>query len=214
MPSQVKKIEDIPKVQRHFQRKIRKADTQIFSVIRKWSDNRELAKFRGTKGSPIHKGTRGENDAVKELLKLNDNYHILSGLRIGLTHFITYKEKSRLRSAQMDFVLVGPIGVYMIEVKNWSNYFAKTHHKSPHEQTDKAGLVLWVKLQNMFPNIRVTNVLLSIQDNLQYDKQYKAVYVCSLDGIIPFLKKREITLNRRQVSKVVEFLKSYVTKPR
>ena len=214
LPGEVKKIEDIPKVQRHFQRKIKKADTQIFSGIRKWQAKRQLSKFRGKKGTPLHKGTKGENKAIDELLKLNDNYHILCGVRITLPHYVTYNHQSRLRSAQMDFVLVGPRGVFMIEVKNWSDNFAQTHYKSPHEQTGKEGLVLWVKLQNMFTNLRVTNVLLSIQGNLKYDKQYPAVFVSSLDEIIPFLRKREISLNRKDVREIVKFLKPYVTKQR
>jgi len=215
MPNQVKKIEDIPKVQRHFQRKVKKADTQLFSGIRKWQAKRQLSKIRGKKGTPIHIGTKGENKVIEELSKLNDNYHLLCGVRIALNHFITYRERERLLAAQMDFVLVGPRGVYMIEVKNWSNNFIKNgNYRSPYKQTDKAGLVLWVKLQNMFKNIRVTNVLLSIQGNLDYRQGYKAVYVSSLGGIILFLKKREISLNRKQVREIVEFLKPYVTKHR
>lgn len=214
MPNQVKKIEDIPKVQRHFQRKVKKADTQIFSGIRKWNAKRQLSKFRGKKGTPIHKGAKGETKVIDKLSKLNNNYHLLCGLRIALPHYITYRNHRRLRSAQMDLVLVGPRGIFMIEIKNWSNHFAQNTYRSPHEQTDKTGLLLWVKLQNMFKNIRVTNVLLSTQGNLKYDKEYPKVFVTSLEGIIQFLREREISLSRRQVSHVVEFLKPYVTQKR
>jgi hypothetical protein len=214
MPDQVKKIEDIPKVQRHFRRKMEKAETQLFSGIRKWHYGRQLDKFKGTKGSPDHKGTTGENKLIEELLKLNDNYHVLCGLRISLPHYVTYQNQSRVRSAQMDFVLVGPRGIYNIEVKNWSDYFAQNSKKSPHLQTDRAGLVLWVKMQERFTGVKVTNLLLSIQGNLKYDSHYRGVYVSSLDQIIPFLKKREISLNRKQVAEIVKFLKQYVTKPR
>ena len=214
MPNEVERIGDIPKVQRHFQRKVKKADTQLFSGIRKWQAERQLSKIRGKKGTPIHKGTKGENKVIEELKKLNDNYHVLCGVRIAIPHYVTYNNLSRLRSAQMDFVLVCPRGVFMIEVKYWSNRFAKTTHKSPHEQTGKAGLLLWVKLQNRFKNIRVTNVLLSIQGNLKHDANHHSVHVTSLDSMIPFLKKREISLNRRQVREMVEFLKPYVTKHR
>ena len=214
MPNEVEKIADIPKVQRHFQRKVKKADTQLFSGIRKWQAKRQLSKIRGKKGTPIHKGAKGENKVIEELSKLNDNYHVLSGVRITLSHYVTYNNQSRLRSAQMDFVLVCPRGVFMIEVKNWSDKFAQTHHKSPHEQTGREGLILWVKLQNKFKNLRVTNVLLSIQGNIKHDREHHSVHVTSLNEIIPFLKKREISLNRRQVADIVEFLKPYVTKHR
>jgi hypothetical protein len=214
MPNEVEKMADIPKVQRHFLRKYEKADSQLFSGIRKWHAKRQLSKIRGKKGTPIHKGTKGENKVIEELKKLNNNYHVLCGVRIAIPHYVTYNNQSRLRSAQMDFVLVCPRGIFMIEVKNWSNAFVKTHHKSPHEQTGRAGLLLWVKLQSMFKNTRVTNVLLSIQGNLQYDRNHHSVHVTSLDGMIPFLKKREISLTPRQVRDIVKFLKPYTTKPR
>ena len=112
----------------------------------------------------------------------------------------------------MDVVVVCLKGVFMIEVKNWSNdYVQNNDNLSPYEQTDRAGRVLWITLQNTVKNIRVTNVLLSIKGNIPYNQKYRAVFVSSLDRINQFLEKRQDTLNPKEVKKLVDDLKYDVT---
>ena len=113
----------------------------------------------------------------------------------------------------MDLVIVCPKGVFMIEVKNWSNSYVQNNDGlNPYEQTDRAGRVLWIALQDVIKNIRVTNVLLSIQGNLRYNERYRAVFVSSLDRINQFLEKRQDALSSREVKKIVNDLKGYVTR--
>jgi len=110
-------------------------------------------------------------------------------------------------------VVVCPKGVFMIEVKNWSNQFVNktTKRFSPYEQTERAGRVLWISLQRVIKNIRVTNVLLSIKGNLPYDPNYRSVYISSLDRINQFLEKRQDELNEKEVKKIVKSLSGFVT---
>ena len=90
----------------------------------------------------------------------------------------------------MDLVVVCPKGIFMIEVKNWSDNYARNNtNLSPYEQTERAGRVLWISLQNVIKNVRVTNILLSIKGNLSYNENYRSVYVSSLDKINQFLEK-------------------------
>ncbi len=76
----------------------------------------------------------------------------------------------------MDFVIVSKKGVFVIEVKNWSNDYVRNYEGFyPHKQVDRAGRVLWITLQHHNIDVRVTNVLLSIQDNMRYDQNYRMV---------------------------------------
>lgn len=72
--------------------------------------------------------------------------------------------------------------------------------------------MLWIALQDIIENIRVTNVLLSISGNIPYNKKYRAVFVSSLDRINQFLEKRQDALNPREVKIIVDELKYYVTR--
>lgn len=70
---------------------------------------------------------------------------------------------------------------------------------------------MWISLQNVINNIRVTNVLLSIKDNLTYNEDYRSVYVSSLDKINQFLEKRKDALTEKEVEKIVKNLSGFVT---
>jgi len=213
LPGEVKNIDDIDRVKKHFQKKLKKKDTGFFAIFRKWDYQRQINKIENNEDNPFHAGTRGENKVIEELLKLDENFHILCGVRIELPHYVWYDGEKNLKSAQMDLVVVCPKGVFMIEVKNWSNNYANNYNGlSPYEQTDRAGRVLWIALQDIIENIRVTNVLLSISGNIPYNKKYRAVFVSSLDRISQFLEKRQDALSIREVKIIVDELKYYVTR--
>ena len=109
-------------------------------------------------------------------------------------------------------VVVSSKGVILIEVKNWSTGFLITTNKlNPYEQTDRAGRVLWITLQGWWSGHRVTNVLLSIQSNMPYNPNYRAVYVKNLDKINNFLENRGEVLSQKDVKKIVNKLRDHVT---
>ena len=94
----------------------------------------------------------------------------------------------------MDFVVVSKRGVILIEVKNWSNYFVK-HHRglSPHAQVERAGMVLWISLKSSWRsprNPKVTSVLLSVQNNMQFSDNYRFVNVKNLNNINTYIQNR------------------------
>lgn len=150
----------------------------------------------------------GEKDVIDELSKLDDNYHVLGGMEIELEHWTTYNGQKNLKSAQMDIVVVCPKGVFMIEVKNYTDEFAKKGNWkfSPYEQTDRAGRVLWIAMQDIMTDCRITNVLLSIKGNLRYDNAFRFVNVAGLKTINDFITKKPDYLSKDEVNHIVENL--------
>jgi len=212
-PNRVKKIEDIPKVYEEMKNELKVEEKGFFAGFRRWNKQRQVNKFEKNKDNLFHAGADGENKVIEKLSNLSDSYHVLCGVRIGLPYWATYNGKKNLRSAQMDVVVVSTKGVFLIEVKNWSDDYVKNNEKlNPYEQTDRAGLVLWITLKSIIKNIRVTNVLLSIQDNMQYNSNYRAVFVTSLEKINGFLENREEVLSEKDVKKIVDNLKYSVTR--
>ena len=220
LPKEVKNVDDMDRVRKEFYKKMKKQRYgrkslvgTIFAEVKRYHYKRQVDKFQYKKIGKLKTGTKGENKVIDELSKLDDSYHILCGIDIELPNWVTYNGKKNLKSAQMDIVVVCPKGVFMIEVKNWTDEFAQNNKQdfSPYEQAGRAGLVLWITLQNVFKDIRVTNILLSIKGNLQYNEKYRLVYVSSLNGINQFLEKRQDSLNEKEVAKIVNELKGYVT---
>jgi len=212
LPNEVQDIDDMGRVKKEFEDKLANEGSGFFAGIRKWNYKRQVDKFEKSEVKLFQKGTRGENKVIDELSKLDDSYHILCGVDMVLDYWVTYNGRKNLKSSQMDLVVVCPKGIFMIEVKNWSNQFANSNNNfSPYEQTERAGRVLWISLQNIIKNVRVTNILLSIKGNLSYNESYRSVYVSSLDQINNFLEKRQNELNEKEVEKIVKSLKGFVT---
>ena len=201
--------------------KIKELQTEQESQINAWKENpegifnktqketiSEIKEFDKIKKDPFYAGAKGENKVIDELSKLDDSFHVLAGIDVQLARWVTYNGKKNLRSAQIDIIVVCPKGVFAIEVKNWSNNYAKNNHKglNPYEQTERAGRVLWILLQDVIKGTRVTNILLSIQGNLSYNQNYRSVFVSSLDRINQFLENRQDSLNEKDVNKIVKNL--------
>jgi len=110
----------------------------------------------------------------------------------------------------MDFVVVGPTGIYIIEVKNWSNATLNNRHFSPHEQVDRAGKVLWRYLKNntIFYSPRITKVLVPIQRNIQYDSHYKSVLIRDAQNLSNFIENNtRYTISEKRVNSIVSILR-------
>jgi len=207
LPDEVENIEDIDRVKKEFEEKLAKEKSGFFAGFRKWNYKRQISKFEKNEENPLHAGAKGENKVIDELLKLDDSYHILCGIEVTLSRWVTYNGKKNLKSAQMDIVVVCPKGVFMIEVKNWSDNSVKNNtNLSPYEQTERAGRVLWILLQDVIKDTRVTNILLSIQGNMSYNQNYRTVFVSSLNKINQFLDNRQDSLNEKDVNKIVKNL--------
>jgi len=212
-PKRVQEIGDIDKVEVEIQEELKVEAKGLFAKFRKWGLKRQYNKFERNRDDPFHAGAKGENKVLDKLSQLSDEYHVLCGVRIGLTHFISYNGKKNLKSAQIDFLVVSKKGIIAIEVKNWSDdYVDKRNYFSPHEQAGRAGRLLWHILKSWRKTPRVTSLVLSIKGNIKYDPKYKPVFVSSLDRINQFIENRENSLSEKDVRKYVKKLKGHVTK--
>ena len=144
------------------------------------------------------RGEEAEQKALEKLSELDDNHHILCGIRIVLHRSVTYHGKKDLKKGQLDFVVVSRAGIVVIEVKDWSDEFLskelseirKYGGRLPHEQVDRNGLVLWIDLQWRLKNPPVTRVLLDMNGNMQYDPNYEFVNVKNLKVINDFIQNK------------------------
>ena len=221
LPREVKNIEDIDRVRKDFYKKMKKQRSGYgrksllgiaFSEIKRFHYKRQVDKFQYKKIGRLRTGAHGENDVLDELSKLDDNYHILCGVAIELPRWTTYNGEKNLKSAQMDIVVVCPKGVFMIEVKNYTDEFARSKKWkfSPYEQTDRAGRVLWIAMQDILEDCKITNVLLSIRGNLGYTNAFKFVNLSSLKQINDFITRRQDYLDADEIEHVVEKLAGFI----
>lgn len=216
LPREVKSVEDIPKVHHAMKKEYDSMKTKgIMAKLRRWNKKRQITKIEQNKDSPLHRGAQGELRVLDRLADLNDDYYVLCGVSMELPNYVTYNGRRNLRSAQMDFIVVSRRGVILIEVKNWSSrYYNQNNNLSPHEQVDRAGRVLWISLKSWRSptNPSITNVLLSVQGNMQYNPSYKFVNVKDLRNINHFIENRYEQFSEKDVKRIVGRIKNHVTK--
>lgn len=164
------------------------------------------------------RGEEGERKVRDKLSELDDNYHILCGIRIVLDRRVTYRGKKDLKEARTDFIVVSRKGIVLIEVKDWSDEhlskFLSEQKKYggylPHAQVDRYGLVLYIELNlhcYRWKNPPLFRVLLATNGNMQYDSTYEYVTVKDLNNINDFIETRYEKLSDEQVHNIINSLK-------
>ena len=205
---EINKIKDLQEKQQSYIKEWKENPDRIFNTTRHETIS-EINKLVKVKTDPFHAGAKGEVQVLEKLKQLSNDYHVLCGLNMVLPYPVKYHGISkRLRKAQMDFVVISKRGVVLIEVKNWSDKYANQNHRlQPHEQVDRAGLVLWIALKASWyspKNPPVIKVLLSIQGNIKYDPDYNYVSVCDLNEINRFIENRQERFSDEEVKRLVD----------
>ena len=171
----------------------------------------EINQLERAFNSPDYSGAYGELRTLKELRKLSDDYYVFCDLKIALKDYKRYHGNRNLKSAQMDFTVVGPTGIFLIEVKNWSDEYLRNNRGiSPHEQVDRANLVLWIYLKNhsFLYKPKITKVIVPIQHNIKYNPNYKSVLIRDVTNLQQFIENNDRNnLSESRIRKIVSILR-------
>ena len=194
MPCEIGSIEDMGGARAALEKKARES-SGFLGGMRRWSCRRKAGKIGRGLRDQLYPGAVGEKAVLERLSKLDGQYSVFCDVRIRLPHYIAYKGRKNLRSAQMDFVVVCHRGVFVIEAKNWSDEHVRTAKWSPHEQTDRAGKVMWAMLGDSVGKVRVTSVLVAIRDNIRHDPAYGIVVVSDIDKLQAFVESQSVIID-------------------
>lgn len=121
-------------------------------------------------------GAIGEQKILDELKKLPDSYVVINDFKKSFSRPIYYENNDWICSVQIDHLVIGPTGLFIIETKNWSrNSINNANLFSPVKQILRANRALFsylnqsVKYLNAFRNngvlqkIAPTNILALLQ---------------------------------------------------
>jgi len=217
LPKQIQKLDEIDNVSRELKHELDSIeDKGIGNKLNRWRKQRVINKIKDNIDNVEHAGAKGENLSLEKLSELPDYFHIFCGVNKELKKYVTYRRRRDLKSAQMDFVIISKRGVNVIEVKNWSVKYYNNHHGlSPHEQVDRAGRVLWIKLKSSWFRPKdppVSSVLLSIQGVIPPNAKYGYVTVKNLNNINDYLQNRREQFSDKEVERLIGRVKGDITK--
>lgn len=113
-------------------------------------------------GMKEYAGAVAEHEVIYHLKALTDQYHIFGDVRLQY-HRTLYYENNHLRTAQIDYVVVGPQGVFLIEVKHWSREFTQSgNFHNPYLQVDRASYLCYRMLKEAGLKTKVRTIIATL----------------------------------------------------
>ena len=104
-------------------------------------------------------GAVAELDVIRALSALPDSYTLLNDVGIAAKHPVPY-EGGTMVTAQLNHLLIGPTGVYVIETRNWSKAFLTSgDHADPVQQVKRSSTLCRSILNDAGVNHSVSAIL-------------------------------------------------------
>jgi len=188
---------------------------------RVFSERNKLKRIKDTvdEMSTIIAGAIGESQVSKELQKLSDEYILINDFsKTFIPPIYNKRENDRIFSIQIDHLLIGRSGVFILETKNWSKRSIASHSlRSPVEQIKRASYALFVLLNGNKKvglkwhhwgdrQIPIRNVIVMV--NHKPKESFKYVQVKRLDELVRFIEYFEPVMSIEETNKVYEYLKN------
>ena len=169
-------------------------------------------------------GAEGEERVARELSKLPDTYTVINDYRLEFSRPIYDRNNDdRIYSIQIDHVVVGPTGLYLVETKNWSrDSVENTELFSPIKQLKRNNFAIFVLLNqavergeidnfsNHWGNKKISpkNILCLL--NHRPNQEFQYVKTLSENQITYYVKNQGQTFSEIEVDSLAEHLLSRI----
>jgi hypothetical protein len=166
-------------------------------------------------------GAVGELKVIKELKKLPDSFYVINNYKKNFPDPIyNRKEDDRIYSVQIDHLVVGPTGMFIIETKNWSEKTIKRKDLfSPVKQVERAGFALFVWLNSAAKNGKIKTLMSNwgarkitpqkviILINGSYIEKFQYVEIVPIDKIFSYITtRRRENFSEEEIEDVAKYL--------
>lgn len=183
---------------------------------------RILAVFR--KHKYLFYGAEGEEKVSQELSRLPDTYTVINDYRLKFSQPIYDRNNDdRIHSIQIDHVVVGPTGLYLIETKNWSrDSVENTELFSPIKQLKRNNFAMFVLLNqavergeidnfsNHWGNRKASPKSILCLINHRLNREFQYVKTLSEKQITQHVKNQRQAFSQREVESIAENLLSRI----
>ena len=160
-------------------------------------------------------GAIGEGKVEKQLRKLSDSFYILNDYRVKFNPpLLNGQTNENIFSIQIDHIVIGPTGIFIIETKNWSQRSVQSLSlRSPIQQIQRSSYALFV-LMNRHININthhwgakkigVKNVIVMTQASTE--EKFKFVTIKSLSDLNGYLTYFDHIYSNQEVMMIKDAL--------
>ena len=176
------------------------------------------------KHNSLFYGAEGEERVARELSRLPDSYIVINDYRPEISQPIYDRNNDdRIHSIQIDHVVVGPTGFYLVETKNWSrDSVENTELFSPIKQLRRSNDAIFRLLNaavergaidnfsTHWGNRRISpkNILCLL--NYRPDQEFQYVRILSENQIVRYVGNQRQTFSQMEVNSLAENLLSRI----
>ena len=146
-------------------------------------------------------GAIAEKAVIKELGRLPNEYDLINDVRLEYHRYIHF-DGEYLKTAQLDHVLIGPAGVYVIETKNWSQEFvANGEYFSPFKQVKRASYLCYRILKEAGCSSHVRSVV-ACAGAVPPKPPDSHIAVVPITRLLSFVQYGERVVSPRQIDQI------------
>jgi hypothetical protein len=150
-------------------------------------------------------GAYGEEAVISALSRLPDNFHVINDVHLKFPRALFWnKTGEHIKSCQIDHIVVGPSGVFLLETKNWKASDIGKKSDKLIWQMNRSRFALWSYILEYYPwsleRPEIHKLVVSLNNpvaDLKLDRDIDVVSPKELPGYIsrwkPILSNREIT---------------------
>ena len=182
-------------------------DAEISRRLRTRHDR--LERLEALRSSGEFAGAVAEVEVADLLARgLSDSFHVFHDVKLQHAKGIGSKEGFR-KSAQIDHIVLGKSGVFMIETKLWSSQFAsKGDYYDPFQQVHWARRLCDAALKDALGQKLMIRTILATKGKLPDKPSDSYTHICPPWDVCRYILKYEGLLEDRAFENAVKFFKS------
>lgn len=185
-------------------------DDVIYTIKNKiYATERRITVMKENLESKEYCGAVAELKMIDFLRKLPNNYQVINDVSIKLNKSIRL-DKEWIQSVQIDHLVIGPSGVFIIEVKNWSKKFASTgDFHDPYNQIKRHNRACYILLKEQCET-KLRNII-ACANHLPSKTDEKYIKVMPIEQVIGYILwfKEEIHDNQ-EVAQIARFFEGKI----
>lgn len=154
-------------------------------------------------------GAQGEEFVIRVLSQLSEEYCILNDVNLHFSPPIPWKGKHRIESSQIDHIVVGPTGIFLVETKKWKASDIQIKSEDLLFQVKRANYALWRYLLDYYRKDqlpKIWNVVVSTQGSDLTTKLDQYIDVITPYQLPAYITRRETNLSKDTIENLVTIL--------
>jgi hypothetical protein len=155
-------------------------------------------------------GTEGEEVVINALSRLPDEFHVLNDVNLRFDRAIHWwKHDEYIRTCQIDHIVAGPTGIFLLETKNWKSPDIEIKSDKLIHQVQRSALALWYFTKDYYwmdkqPKIR--SIVVSLKGTASGRRLDKYIDVVTPGWLCNYITRRETILSEEAVKKFVDII--------